>query len=84
MRVDLSRRALQNRELEERLAEPCRREIRIVAEAFNGTNGEPAVMALALIAASHGLGSTQCYAAADLEALCAAAASFIADRVAEG
>jgi AcrR family transcriptional regulator len=84
LRVDFSRRARRNPVLEGRLAELCRQEIQTIAQSFLPNGSVPAVMALALIAASHGLGSMEFHAAPDLDELCEAAAGFVFERVTGG
>jgi len=84
LRVDFSRRARRNPVLEGRLAELCRQEIQTIAQSFPPNGSVPAVMALALIAASHGLGGMEFHAAPDLDELCEAAAGFVFERVTGG
>ena len=69
--------------LKGRLAELCRQEIQTVTQSFPSNGSVPAVTALALIAALHGLGSMGFNAAPDLDRLCEAAARLVFDRVQE-
>jgi hypothetical protein len=66
------------------LAELCRQEIQTcagpVAQSFSSSGGIPAVSAVALMAACHGLGSMGLRAAPDLDQLCDAAATLVFDR----
>ena len=88
LRVEFSRRAARNPALEARLAELCRQEIQTwagpVAQSFSSDGSVPAVTALALIAACHGLGSMGFHAAPDLDQLCKAAVRLVFDRVTGG
>jgi AcrR family transcriptional regulator len=84
LRAEFSRLAQRNPVLEGRLAELCRQEIQTVAQNFTSNGSVPAVTALVLLAASHGLGSMGLHAAPDLAQLCEAASRLVFDRVAGG
>ncbi len=84
LRVEFSRRAVGNPALQDRLADLCRQEIRTMAQSFSRKGVVPAIKALALIAACHGLGSMGFQAAPDLDRHCEAAASFVFDCVGRG
>jgi AcrR family transcriptional regulator len=84
LRAELSRCAQRNPALEGRLAELCRQEIQTVAQSLPSDGSGQAATALALIAASHGLGSMGFHAAPDLHQLCEAAIRLVFDRVTGG
>jgi TetR/AcrR family transcriptional regulator, transcriptional repressor of aconitase len=85
LRLEFGRRAQRNPALERLLAELCRQEIQTcaghVAQSLSSNGSVPAVSAVALMAACHGLGSMGLHAAPDLEQLCDAAASLVFDRL---
>ncbi|MDX2152128.1 MAG: TetR/AcrR family transcriptional regulator [Bryobacteraceae bacterium] len=84
LRAELSRRALWNPALRERLSELCRQEMRVTAASLvrwkpSCIDRSPEVTALALIAASQGLGSLCVHAEQDLEVLSDTAAQLVFD-----
>lgn len=69
--------------LEGRFAELCRLEIQTIAQSVPAGGDSQAAMALALMAACHGLGSMGFHGAPDLDQLREEAAHLVFDRVAK-
>lgn len=84
LRTEFTRRAQRNPVLEGRLAELCRVELQTIAQSVPANGEGQAAMALALMAACHGLGSMGFHAAPDLDQLREKAARLVFDRVASG
>ena len=84
LRAEFSRRAERSPLLEGRLAELCRLEIQTIAQSVPANGSSQAAVALALMAACHGLGSIGFRGAPDLDRLREEAAHLVFDRVAQG